>query len=113
MGNPPSRLRTLLRRRAVWLGLVGLGLLLGGLGGLLAYRHYADREAQRHRERAEEALERYDLAAAREELRRYAAARPDGAEGHFLLARTLRREGQFDEAARELKEAGRLGWDAQ
>src|SRR5262249_3646732 len=110
MGARLSSARALLRRRSVRFGLVALGLL-AGLAGLAGYLPRADPEAPRRRQLADQALERQDLPAAVAHLRSYLAAVPDSADGRFLLAQTLRREGKYDEAEHELAEASRLGWD--
>src|SRR5262245_43108696 len=110
MGTWRAKVGSLLRRRAVRLGLLAAALLLGGLGVFLVF---SGGEASRHRKQAEQALDRQDLAAACDHLRHYVAARPGDAEGHYLLARTLRREGRYDEAERHLAEAGRRGFDAE
>jgi tetratricopeptide (TPR) repeat protein len=105
--NPNSR--PLLRRRGVRLAAV---LLLVVAAGVVLYvRH--DRAVEQRRVHADEALDRLDLPAAAGHLRDYLTARPDAADAHFLLARTLRRDGQFDAAATHLVDAQRLGWDAE
>jgi tetratricopeptide (TPR) repeat protein len=111
MGARLSPARALLRRRSVWFGLLALGLL-AGLAGLAVYLFRADPEAARRRQLADQALERQDLPAAIAHLRSYLTAVPDSADGRFLLAQTLRREGKYDEAEHELAEASRLGWDS-
>ena len=100
----------LLRRRGVRLGLLAAGLLLAVAAGALYYFR-PGRSAERHHALAAEALAAEDLPAACEHLRSFLEARPDSAEGHFLLAQTLRRRGEYDEAKRHLDEAARLGWD--
>src|SRR5436189_4000841 len=107
MGTRLLQTRALLGRRSIGIGLLALGLL----AGLGAYVSRSAREAARWRELAQRALERQDLAAAGDHLRSYLAAVPASAEGHFLLAQTLRRDGKYDEAERALAAALRLGWD--
>jgi tetratricopeptide (TPR) repeat protein len=97
----------LFRRRGVRLGAAILVLVAAGVG--LYVRH--ERAVERRRELADQALDRLDLPAAAGHLRDYLTARPDSPDAHFLLARTLRRDGQFDEANKHLAEAQRLGWD--
>lgn len=115
MGTRPAATGGLLRRRSVRLGLLAVGLLvaLGVPAALAAHAYLAGREAARRRVLADQALGRQDLPAAVDALRSYLAAVPDSAEGHFLLAQTLRRDGKPDEAERELAEAQRRGWDAE
>jgi tetratricopeptide (TPR) repeat protein len=107
-----SQARALLRRRSVWFGLLALGLIAASAG--LAYWFYrVDQEATRLRQLADKDLERQDLPAASAHLRSYLAVVPASADGRFLLAQTLRREGKYDEAEHELAEASRLGWDPE
>jgi tetratricopeptide (TPR) repeat protein len=100
-------LREILKRRSVRLGLVALVLVGAGV----AYHLHRERAIDRHRELADAALDRLDLPVAAEHLRAYTAERPDAAEAHFLLARTLRRDARYDAAVHHLNEAQRLGWD--
>jgi tetratricopeptide (TPR) repeat protein len=101
--------RPFLRRRGV--GLAAVLLLLVAAGIVLYVRH--EQAIEQRRAQADEALDRLDLPAAARHLRDYLSARPDNADAHFLLARTLRRDGQFDEAATHLVDAQRLGWDPE
>ena len=60
--------------------------------------------------RAERAYAGGDLAAAREELGDYLNRRPTSGQGHYLMARALRRLDDFAGARRHLKLARRHGW---
>jgi tetratricopeptide (TPR) repeat protein len=97
----------LFRRRAVRLGAAAAVLVAAGVA--LYVRH--ERAVERHRALADQALDRLDLSAAAGHLQDYLAARPDDPDAHFLLARTLRRDGQFGAAVKHLADAERLGWD--
>jgi tetratricopeptide (TPR) repeat protein len=81
------------------------------LAGVAVHFYLSARRTAGLWEQAQQALDRQDLPAACDLLRQYLDARPGSAEGHFLLAQTLRRDGQFDPAERHLSEARRLGWD--
>ncbi|HET6574905.1 MAG TPA: tetratricopeptide repeat protein, partial [Fimbriiglobus sp.] len=107
MGIRKPSPRPFLRRRSVRLG--AAALVLAAAGVALSVRH--DRAVERNRALADQALDRLDLPAAAGHLRDYLADRPDNADAHFLLARTLRRDGKFDDAGKQLAEARRLGWD--
>jgi tetratricopeptide (TPR) repeat protein len=109
MGTRLQKMRAIFRRRSVWLGLVALVLV--GTGA--AYYVRRERAIDLHKERADAALDRLDLPGATAHLRDYLAARPDSAEGQFLLARTLRRDGKFEQVEHHLNEAKRLGWSAE
>ncbi len=104
-----QKARVLVRRPAVWI-VASVVVLLAGL--VAAYVYHTNTVA-RQWEKVQQALERQDLPAADDALRGYLTHSSASAEGHFLLAQTLRREGQFDEAERERAEAQRLGWDAE
>jgi predicted Zn-dependent protease len=83
---------------------------LAALAGLGAYLAYPLIVSAHHERRARQALEQQDLATARSRLAHSLALRPGRASAHFLLAQTLRREGELD-GAREHREAARaLGW---
>jgi tetratricopeptide (TPR) repeat protein len=110
MGARLPKARPLLRRRDVWLGALGVVLVVAGVA-VYFVRH--ERAAQQHRELADRALDRLDLPAACQHLRDYLASRPDSPDAHFLLAQALRRDGKFDEAEQHLDQAKRLGWDQE
>jgi tetratricopeptide (TPR) repeat protein len=59
---------------------------------------------------ARQALEQQDLTQACAYLERSLTFHPGSASGHFLLAQTLRRAGEFDPAREQLKAAQALGW---
>src|SRR5438874_2574387 len=107
MGTRLPRTRALLR-----LGALALVPILV-VAGIVAFYVRHTRAVERHRELADQALDRLDLPAASNHLRDYLAARPDSPDAHFLLARTLRRDGKFEEAAQHLAEAQRLGYDPE
>src|SRR5262245_46032470 len=108
MAASSAKDKTRLRRRKVLLGILALVLIVAGLA---AFFYFSRRAASKQWELARQALDRQDLPTASEHLRRYLDDRPTSAEGHSLLARTLRREGKFDEAERHLAGAQRLDWD--
>jgi len=108
MAVPSTNDNPRLRRRNIRFGILALVLLAAGLA---AYFYFSRGTASKEWELARQALDRQDLAAAGEHLRRYLEDRPTSEEGQFLLARTLRRDGKHDEAERHLAEARRLGWD--
>ncbi|MGH7226054.1 MAG: tetratricopeptide repeat protein, partial [Gemmataceae bacterium] len=68
---------------------------------------------ERYWRSARQALERHDFVAAHADLERYLAARPDRAEGHFLLARLDRRANHYVAAAKHLDACQRLGGFAE
>jgi tetratricopeptide (TPR) repeat protein len=103
MTTAPSRPRG--RRRSVVVAVLCL-LILAGLTYFVFYPSWT---GWRQWRAAQEALDDYDLPRAREILRDYLATRPRDAEGHFLLARTTRRAGDYDEAVRLREKAARLG----
>jgi tetratricopeptide (TPR) repeat protein len=103
----PTSLRTVAKRRDLLLGVPALVLLLAGLTG---YVYYPTWKASRHWKQAGQALESRDFAQARLDLENYLAIHPAKAEARFLLARTLRRAGQFDKARTALARAARLDW---
>jgi tetratricopeptide (TPR) repeat protein len=103
----PTFLRTLAKRRDILLGVPALALLLAGL---TVYIYYPAWQASRHWRQAEAAIEARDFAKACQHLGKYVAAHPGSSEGHFLLARSLRRAGRLDEARIRLEQAQRLGW---
>src|SRR5947209_3750170 len=107
----PVKSRAWPRHRVVHLGLLALGLL-AAVAGVVTYVRHSARETARLREQADKALDRQDLTAAAAFLRSYVDADPASADGYFLLAQTLRRDGKFDEAERALAEAKRLGCKA-
>jgi tetratricopeptide (TPR) repeat protein len=109
VGTELPKARPLLLRPGVWLAVLGLTLVVAGAVAFV--RH--NRAVERHRGLADQALDRLDLPAAAGHLRDYLTSRPDSPDAHFLLARTLRRDGQFDEAERHLAEAQRLRWDPE
>ncbi len=94
-------------RRDLSLGVPAVVVLLAAL---TAWVYYPAWRGQRHWNQAEQALQRMDLPGACGHLRAYLDLRPEDAEGHFLLARTLRRASRFDEAVIQLREARRLDW---
>jgi tetratricopeptide (TPR) repeat protein len=84
-------------------------MLAIGLGSLSAVRHL---RAWGHWRDAQRALERHDLAAAREHLDRALEIWPDSASTHFQAARTARRMGLYDEAKVHLIRCEQLRWHA-
>jgi tetratricopeptide (TPR) repeat protein len=68
--------------------------------------------AQYDLRQARAALQRFDTDSALPWLQRSERWEPGDAETHFLLARACRRKGQFDDMAKHLEEAGRLGFPA-
>jgi tetratricopeptide (TPR) repeat protein len=82
-------------------------LALGGAGYVLLA---PAADAYRHWQQAENAAADADFEQARGHLARCLQVWPRSAAVHFLLARTLRRAGAFDDAVRELDEGERLGW---
>ncbi len=104
MSVPPPSPRW--RRRRVVIALFCL-LILGGLTAGVFYPSWV---ASRHWQNAQAALGRFDLTGACDHLRAYLATTPSSAEGHFLLARTLRRAEDYSAANQHLREAERLGW---
>lgn len=107
MARPRWLTLSLGKRRDAILGSLALALLLVGL---TVYVFYPAWSGSRHWRQAEAALEDRDFDRAVVHLRKYVNANPSSGEGYFLLARTLRRAGRFDEAQIELSEARRLGW---
>src|SRR5262245_63018871 len=109
-GVPPAAVRTRAgrwRRRA--LVLVGLAALAAAVYG--GARARAAWRAEQDWRQARAAVAAEDLAAARNHLDRYVAARPGAAEGRFLLARTCRRLGDHEAAWEHLEAARRLQYD--
>jgi len=88
-------------------------VLIGIGSAIVAYTVRANRAAERSRAQADQAIERLEFSKAIEHLRNYLAERPASPDVHFLLARTLRRDGQFDECANHLEECKRLGYDPE
>jgi tetratricopeptide (TPR) repeat protein len=88
-------------RTAVILVLVGL---IGVVAGWLGTELYAESRFQA----ARRASERYDLAAARDDLATCLWLRPRRFQYHFLAAQTARRMGDFSEAEEHLEECQRL-----
>jgi predicted Zn-dependent protease len=88
----------------VLLVLVLLGII--GLMGAFANSYLG---AERHYRAAQKALERHDLATARQHLDQCLKVWSGSAETHLLAARTARRAGAFDDADHHLKEYQRLG----
>lgn len=98
------------------MGFVSLLLGLTLAGAALGYAWWRDREARR----ADEALRRFDLAAAADHLERHRQRRPDDTAALFLAARTARRLLRHADAERLLaryqeaagvSDATRLEWD--
>jgi tetratricopeptide (TPR) repeat protein len=83
---------------------------LAALGAAGAYFVYPFAASAYHEHLARQALERQDLTEARYRLQRSLALRPGRASAHFLLAQTLRREGEFGPAKEHLQGARALGW---
>jgi tetratricopeptide (TPR) repeat protein len=104
----PPQVRSWFRQPVVLLSSLVIVLVLGGLA---VYWVLVSSSTQEQWKQATEALERHDLRAASEHLEQVLAWDSTSAEGHYLLARTLRREGTFDRAQRHLDEARRLKWD--
>ncbi len=67
-------------------------------------------ESRSNRKLAQEAIDKGDFASGTSHLRRSIELWPSSAESHFLLARTLRRAGDFDDARDNLDKAERLDW---
>jgi tetratricopeptide (TPR) repeat protein len=82
-------------------------LALISFGGLMAY-DYA--WAEYHFQAAQRAADHRDFAAALRHLTKCLQVRSSSGETHFLAARAARRNLAYDEAARHLKEAQRLGY---
>jgi tetratricopeptide (TPR) repeat protein len=75
--------------------------------------YHSAAQAAQQLARARDALDRQELTTAIDHLQAYIHAEPGSAEGYFLLAQTLRRDGQWDAAEASLTTAQRLGYDAQ
>ena len=92
------------RRRGRWLQALALlapaafGLYLAGQALWVRY----------HRHAAEQAIERGDLLAAREDLQTCLRLQKHDPELYYLLAQTDRRAGRLDDAASDLKDCERL-----
>jgi tetratricopeptide (TPR) repeat protein len=103
----PARLTALFKRRDVVLGVPALAALLIAL---TVFIYYPAWRASRHWRNGERAAAAGDFTAAAEHFKKYVAAYPHRAEGLFVLARTLRRAGRFDESRTVLARARRLDW---
>jgi tetratricopeptide (TPR) repeat protein len=84
-------------------------VLAAGLAGVAVVRHL---QAWGHAREAQRAVERHDLAGAREHLNRCLQVWPNSAPTRFQAARTARRLGLYDEAEIHLKRCQELGGDA-
>jgi tetratricopeptide (TPR) repeat protein len=85
-----------------------LAILAAGLGIYLAYPLVV---SAHHERLARQALKEQDLTLARSHLERSLAVCPRRGSAHFLLAQTLRRAGEFDQAGEHLHRARALGWN--
>jgi tetratricopeptide (TPR) repeat protein len=98
-------------RRTWWAGLaIALAVGLGVIGG---HVYHSAAQAAQQLAHARDALDRQQLTTAIDHLQAYVHAVPGSAEGFFLLAQTLRRDGQWDAAEAALTASQRLGYDAQ
>jgi len=97
------------RRYALLLAILALSIAVGGA----TWFYIKPQGSYPDLERAKAALDNEDLALAEEQLQSLVAHTPANAEGRFLLARTLRREGKLAEAKQQLAEAERLHWNHQ
>src|SRR5581483_10785804 len=109
MPTIPENLR---RVQGMWCILLCLSLLLGG-AAWLHHRGSSSKNSNPSWQRAQQELERQDLPAAVLHLRAFLAETPNEASAHFLLAQTLRRAGQFEEADDELARAEQAGWSPE
>lgn len=90
--------------------LIILGVLLG-LGGLIGWQFWIRHQAHQLFQQALQAARRDQLSQARELLQQSLARRPGQAEVVWYLARVLRRDGELDEARKQLTAAEALGFD--
>ena len=104
-----SRLRRWLDRRSRRTRLAILVAAVVGLGGA-GYQISQYVAAERHLGAARSAVERDDLAAAKDHLLACAGNRPNSGEVNFELARVCRRLEDFADARRYLKRAEELNW---
>jgi tetratricopeptide (TPR) repeat protein len=88
---------------------VGGGFGAVALGRVLQVELHA-RAAERYLEQADRTQRRTHLTLARDELAHCLERAPDSARFHFLAARTARRLGDRESAARHLEKAAQLGW---
>jgi len=84
-------------------------VLLVGITCLSAYFVFRTLWGDPLLRRAQQALDHYHLAEAREHLLAYLTSHPANANAPFLLARTARRLGAYKEAVQHLEECQRLG----
>ncbi len=96
--------------RAVFAAAVIVCLSLLGMVGWWASRQFTAHYAWRQ---AEKALEQYDFVEARRQLAHYVWLRPRDAGGHFLLARTCRRDKDFLAAEEHLERCVALSYDRE
>jgi tetratricopeptide (TPR) repeat protein len=82
---------------------------LVGLIGLSLYVVLWSMRGDPNMRKARQALAKHDLQAARQHLMTYLESHPADADGHFLLARTARRLGDYPEAWHQLRKCARLG----
>lgn len=94
------------RRQSVLIVVGCLALLTA----ILYFLVYPEWQATRHWQQAQQALDQFDLPAACEHLQHYIQVHPGSAKGQFLLARTLRRQDEYSQAAEHLEKAAQLDW---
>jgi tetratricopeptide (TPR) repeat protein len=85
-------------------------LSLGAVSAVGAVVIYPQVAGAYHWKQARAAVDRLDLKAARVELEQCLQIWPQSGEAQFLMARTCRRDGDFDAARAHLAEAERLSW---
>ena len=90
---------------------IALCLIVTGSIGLIVV--YPQIKAAYHWRRAQEAIDRFDLAKAKEHLSKCSEVWTSSGETEFLMARTCRRAGDVDSARQHLKKAKHLNWVAE
>jgi tetratricopeptide (TPR) repeat protein len=102
--SPPRSLRKLILGIVRYVGLPGLLL------GLIYFFGLPWWEGRNEMKSARAAIEEAEFSRAQRHLERYVELWPKDSEGHFLLARTTRRAGEFESARIHLQRSEELGW---